>query len=62
MESKTQANKKYNKLPDTENRLIVAKSEGWRVRAMGKGSQNIQTPNYKINWPWGHNVEHGDCG
>lgn len=41
---------------------MVARGGGkYRVGAMGKGGQNVQTSNYKIYKSWGFNVWHGDC-
>ena len=48
MESKNkQNNNKKTKPIDTENRLVVARGEGWSVGQRGAGSQTAQTPSYK---------------
>ena len=56
MESRTTT----TKLIDTENRLVVARSEGKRVGEIGEGGQNPHNSSYKINKLWGCNVQHGD--
>ena len=40
---------KKTKLIETENRLVAARSEGWELGEMSKGSQNVQTSSLKIN-------------
>ena len=61
MESQKQT--KQNKINpiDTENRVMVARGEGGGVgEEMGEGVQKVQTSSYKINKPWGCNVQHGN--
>lgn len=46
----------------TENKWVVARVEGgWGRNEMGEGDQEVQTPRYKINKPWGCNILHGVC-
>ena len=54
-----QTNKKV-KFIDTQNRLVVAGSGGWRLGEMGEEGQRVPTCSYKINKSWGCNVQHGD--
>ena len=44
---------------DTKNRLVVARSDKWRVGKMGESGQNlwIQTSGYTINKFWGYNIQ-----
>ena len=42
---------------DSENRLMVARSEGIRVGEMGEEGQKVPTSSYK---PWRCNIQHGD--
>ena len=44
---------------DTQNRLVVARREGWWVGEVDNGCQELQTSSYKIKL-WGCNVQHGD--
>ena len=45
---------------NTENRLVVARGEGWEVHEMGEGGQKVQTSSYKTNKFRRCNVQHGE--
>ena len=51
-------NKNELKLIDTENRLVVARSQG--VGEWEDVGQRVQTCSYKMNKFWGSNIQHGD--
>ena len=49
-----------HELIDTEDRLVIDRSEGRRVGNMDEGDQKKQTINCRISKSLGHNVECGD--
>ena len=57
-----QLNQMKNRHTHAENKLVAARVEGgWGRNEMGEGDQEVQTPRYKINKPWGCNTLHGVC-
>ena len=40
---------KEKELTDMENRLIIARGEGWEASKMGENSHKVPTSSYKIN-------------
>lgn len=51
--------KNKTELRDTENTLMVARSEGYRMDGMDEGGQKAQTSSY-IYKLWGCNVQHSN--
>ena len=51
---------KTSRLIDTEKRVMVARDRGWVVGNMGEESKKVQMSGYKINKPWGREVQHSN--